>query len=348
MICKTEKDIIRNWKPTANGKPTVSVMCLTFNHEKYITEALDSFLMQETNFPFEVIVHDDASTDATQRIIKEYEVAFPSIIKPIYETENQYSKFRGSMLKTIRAKMTGKYIAFCEGDDKWIFTGKLQEQVTFMEEKPTCALCAHNTVYHCLDQAHEDGLFNPWKKLHKLTEEEVFFGWTIHTSSYLIRSELNYQPDYALGYYFGDYVILTNAFFHGDVYCLPGCYSWYNGRNTKGVSMSVELGDKNHYIWTRQQRIQYLSEYNERTKNKFKTIVQKRINEIELTLLFFSFNLMPKCKENYAQLKKTAEEICRNGYYHDYLDSQSITLRLKTIFKFKLRYFPHIWIRLLR
>ena len=94
MISITQEQIMSNWKV----KDTlVSIRCITYNHEHYISQALDGFLMQETTFPFEIVIHDDASTDGTTDIIKEYENKFPEIVKPIYETENQYSKKDNTM-----------------------------------------------------------------------------------------------------------------------------------------------------------------------------------------------------------------------------------------------------------
>ena len=97
--------------------------------------------MQKTNFPFEVIVHDDASTDRTAEIIREYEARFPKIIKPIYERENRYSKCDGSLTRIMNAACKGKYIAFCEGDDYWIDENKLQMQVDFLEGNPEYGMC---------------------------------------------------------------------------------------------------------------------------------------------------------------------------------------------------------------
>ena len=91
MINKSEQEIMSTWKGDVDS-PLVSVRCTTYNHIDSLGEALDSFLEQVTDFPFEVVVHDDASTDATAAIIREYEIAYPDIIKPIYQTENQYSK----------------------------------------------------------------------------------------------------------------------------------------------------------------------------------------------------------------------------------------------------------------
>lgn len=111
----------------------VSIHCITYNHEPYIRDCLDGFVMQKTNFRFEAIVHDDASTDGTADIIREYASKYPEIIKPIFETENQYSKRDGSLTRIMNAACKGKYVAVCEGDDYWINPYKLQKQVDFLE-----------------------------------------------------------------------------------------------------------------------------------------------------------------------------------------------------------------------
>src|SRR5690606_34510298 len=97
----------------------VSISCLTFNHEKYIRRCLEGFIRQKTEFPFEVLIHDDASTDKTSDIIKEYEVDFPHLLKPIYQTENQYSKGISISSTYNFPRARGRYIAMCEGDDYW-------------------------------------------------------------------------------------------------------------------------------------------------------------------------------------------------------------------------------------
>ena len=141
MINLSQEQIMQSWGTDNADAPLVSVHCTTYNHEPYIAQALDGFLMQKTNFPFAVIVHDDASTDRTAEIIREYEARFPKIIKPIYETENQYSKHDGSLGRIMAAACKGKYIAFCEGDDYWIDENKLQMQVDFLEGNPEYGMC---------------------------------------------------------------------------------------------------------------------------------------------------------------------------------------------------------------
>lgn len=115
--------------------------CITYNHEPYIRQCLEGFMMQKTTFPFEVLIHDDASTDGTAGIIKEYEVKYPNIIKPIYQKENQYSKGIKISPTFQYPRAKGKYIALCEGDDYWIDPYKLQKQVDFLETHSEYGLC---------------------------------------------------------------------------------------------------------------------------------------------------------------------------------------------------------------
>ncbi|MDZ7821454.1 MAG: glycosyltransferase [Candidatus Marinimicrobia bacterium] len=114
---------------------------MTYNHEKFIRDAIEGFLMQKTSFPVEILIHDDASTDSTADIIREYERKYPHLIKPVYQLENQYSKKRGLITKIQNERTQGKYVAKCEGDDYWTDPGKLQKQVDFLESHPDHVLC---------------------------------------------------------------------------------------------------------------------------------------------------------------------------------------------------------------
>ncbi|MBN1186218.1 MAG: glycosyltransferase [Bacteroidales bacterium] len=120
--------------------PLVSICCLTYNHEPYIRQCIEGFRMQITNFPIEILIHDDASTDGTAKIIMEYEKKYPDIIKPIYQKENQYSQLRTISATYQFPRALGKYIAICEGDDYWTDPYKLQIQVDFLEENPDYTL----------------------------------------------------------------------------------------------------------------------------------------------------------------------------------------------------------------
>ncbi len=140
MATRTEQEIMKNWK--YDGPPLVSVVCITYNHEPYIRDAIEGFLMQETDFPFEIIIHDDASTDRTAEIVKEYAKQYPNLIIPILQSENQYSKGKKASVICF-AKARGEYIAICEGDDYWIHPRKIQTQIEALRERKDCELCFH-------------------------------------------------------------------------------------------------------------------------------------------------------------------------------------------------------------
>ncbi len=131
--------------------PIVSICCITYNHAPFIRKALDGFLMQEPPTGvskdeswYEILIHDDASTDGTDEIIKEYAAKYPDRIFPLYEEENQYKKVGTvgiDFFNYNRAK--GRYIAYCEGDDYWTDPQKLQKQVDFMENHSEYSICTH-------------------------------------------------------------------------------------------------------------------------------------------------------------------------------------------------------------
>ena len=125
-----------------NKNPLVSICCAAYNHEEYIEDALRGFLMQECDFEYEILIHDDASTDKTAEIIRRYEKKYPDKIFPIYQTQNQYSQ--GKKYSDLNyERVRGKYVAICEGDDCWIDKTKLAKQIKLMEANPTFGLCFH-------------------------------------------------------------------------------------------------------------------------------------------------------------------------------------------------------------
>ena len=125
--------------------PVVSICCITYNHERFIAQALDGFLMQQTDFPVEIIIHDDASTDGTATIIRDYIARFPGRIRAVLRTENQYKQGNG-IIPMFAAWVRGEYIAICEGDDFWTAPEKLQSQVAYLRANPDCVACCHDTI----------------------------------------------------------------------------------------------------------------------------------------------------------------------------------------------------------
>lgn len=125
------------------NSPIVSICCTTYNHEKYIEETIEGFLAQEVEFRFEIIIHDDASTDNTSKIIQRYASKYPNLIFPILQMENQWSKGIRPSPTLVWPRAKGKYIALCEGDDYWTDPLKLQKQVDLMEQNTELSICFH-------------------------------------------------------------------------------------------------------------------------------------------------------------------------------------------------------------
>lgn len=141
----TEAELLERWGGAR--EPVVSIMCMTYNHERYIETAIRGFLSQDTTYPFEIIIHDDASTDRTQEIVRRWQAAYPTIIRPILQRENIMSK-GGSPYNVMLAAARGAYVATWEGDDWWHDAHKLQRQVGFLEEHPDFSCTAHNYFHY--------------------------------------------------------------------------------------------------------------------------------------------------------------------------------------------------------
>lgn len=204
-----------------NDKPLmVTIRCITYNQEPYIRDCLEGFVMQQTNFRFEAIVHDDASTDGTAAIIKEYAEKYPDIIKPILETENQYSKHDGSLNRIMNEHTHGKYVAWCEGDDYWIDHLKLQKQVDFLEAHPDYSMCWTDAF------EETNGIRKPYCRYGKdcqspLDDIIVRGGEFIPTCSIVMRGKIYFaMPNEARCFYCGDYPLQMWGAYSGKAYYL--------------------------------------------------------------------------------------------------------------------------------
>lgn len=253
----------------------VSIVCLAYNHEKYIRDALEGFVNQNTNFNYEVIIHDDASTDGTAKIISEYAARYPDLIVPIFQTENQYSKHNPIHANYTAPIVRGKYIAMCEGDDFWVNPNKLQRQYEVMEEKSDCSICTH-----IVQDAQENGI--PMGKYHPPMElSEGIYGvqdflkiqrkYPFQTSSYFMRSELWKSlmidpPEFRKVVDVGDEPMLLYMLAHGNLYFIPECMSMYR---RFAIGSWSQRTSKDKKVIHAQKMYKMMCLYDEYTEHKY-------------------------------------------------------------------------------
>ena len=261
-----------------NSPVMVSVICLAYNHEEFISETLDGFAKQVTDFPVEFIIHDDCSKDGTRRIIDQYVSDYPGRFIPFYETSNQYSQ-NVNLFKLIAERARGKYIAICEGDDYWCDEHKLQIQVDYMEGHPECSLYMHNGYSY--DNA--TGLrkpINPYDKTGYLTERELLIERILPPTASMMckRQDLISEPEEI----FGDTVgvldrplrmhlcMLGKAYYSDKIMCVY--------RTNTAVSFSSRSDNKKGAVRVLEGMLPVYRRYDAYTDNKYHREVKMMIS----------------------------------------------------------------------
>lgn len=232
-----------------NNDIMVTIRCITFNHAKYIRQCLDGFLMQRTNFRYEILIHDDASTDGTKEIIEEYAKQYPDIIVPLYETENQYSKYGHLTVvrKLMDSKIRGKYTALCEGDDYWTDKDKLQKQVDFLESHPNHSMCFHQTMRHFENSSQPDELYYADLEERDYTGLEMYETCRPAEASVVMRSDIHksdvYKEFVKAELAFGDLPIFLTCAHCGLVHAMTDVMAVYRKHPT-GLSTIFNTNNK--------------------------------------------------------------------------------------------------------
>lgn len=209
----------------------VSVFCMTYNQENFIRDTLEGFLMQKTNFAYEILIHEDASTDSTAEILRDYEQHHPDLIKVFYENENKYGKGIDYYYDILAPVSRGKYIALCEGDDAWIDEDKLQLQVDHMEKHPECSLIGHKAFlqYPPNWTKERDARSMGYRYEGNVPYESMFIKWEIPTSSFLFRKDVYMEmPQFFRKAPTGDEPLEFYLAERGNVYFLDRVMSVYN------------------------------------------------------------------------------------------------------------------------
>jgi glycosyltransferase involved in cell wall biosynthesis len=291
----------------------VSIDCITFNHEKYIADAIESFLMQKTDFKYEILIHDDASTDRTVEIIKEYEKRYPDIIRPILQKENQHSKgVRRIAYIFNHSRAKGKYVAICEGDDYWTDPYKLQKQIDYLENHPQCSMCFHAAELVRVGEG-KTGVVKPYDNSCISPTENIILGdgGFMATNTIVYRKEiLDNAPDFFLNAPVGDYPLQILSSTQDYAYYINDFMSVYRIGVEGSWTSRVKLGKnaEQKVISLNRRLIEMLNEFNEYSGGKYYNAIIKKILINEFQILKVEKKIkqlkMPKYKLMYDSLSR--------------------------------------------
>ena len=226
--------------------PAVTILCPTFNHVDYIKDCLDGFLMQKVSFSIEIIVRDDASTDGTPEIVRQYEEKHPNLFRNIYESQNQYTKGVRAW-PVMKRQARGKYVALCEGDDYWTDPDKLQKQVNFLENNLDFSGCCHRATLLYSDGNCKTDAYRPKSSTVLRTIDLLIYN-PIRTASVVMKRETFTEelPDSMTNLPMGDWPRWALSTLSGPIFELSDVMSVYriheNGVWSQKTSAKQHLG----------------------------------------------------------------------------------------------------------
>lgn len=298
----------------------VSVLCAAYNHEKYIRQCLDSILSQKTDFRIEVLVHDDASTDHTAEIIREYQEKYPDIVIPVFQKVNQYSQNIHISRTFLLPKARGEYIAICEGDDYWIGDSKLQLQVDLMDKHPEIDMCTHGAVK--IKNGKPVGYIAPSTVQKIFTPKETIRGGgnMFATNSIFYRKSMRDKTPRFIQFMEFDYSIQVWGSLRGGMLYIPQTLSAY--RMMSDNSWSVRMrANQDAYIKHLKKVEKMESILAEEIDEKYKDVVLEDLVSVRFSILeaegdyrklkqpeyvkcFKNFSLRRKVKFYYKRLLK--------------------------------------------
>lgn len=277
-------------------EPLVSICSITYNHAPYIRKCIEGFLMQKATFAYEIIIHDDCSTDGTMEILKEYEAKYPQKINVIYEVENQYSKgVRGLFEKYVFPLAKGKYIALCEGDDFWTDSLKLQKQISFLENHPDYSMCFHNAfVIKAVSNLQSIYAFTKFDSDCDFTLEDAIRKWQIPTASLVFRREdsLDY-PAWMAKIYSGDWSLSIVLLLRGRGRFLNDFMSVYNLK-LNGNSVSAITSRNSIFMYEEHKKL-VNSLYNiPNITDSLRKVIDKKIIMLDSLISYESIKMEKK------------------------------------------------------
>ena len=304
--------------------PVVSVFCITYNHVNFIRDAIEGFLMQETTFPVEIFIHDDASTDGTAEIVKEYAEKYPKLFWTVLQTENQWSKGNCNFTKWMQ-EQRGEFVALCEGDDYWIAKEKVQKQVEILDQNPKYSMSAsmhmeekfsiHKGVVRILPASRPT-------KNNIYTIKDVIAAYPFHTSTAMIRNRFVLFPKWMNDVLNGDVCIFILHAAAGPIGFLDIVTSVY--RLHKGG------------VWTEtkaNQRVRNHINTFEKVNNHFNGIYSRELRLREYILLLRECESLVRISD-----KKSAYSIYFDNFSHliKYVPIRMLVLATEILFGFRI------------
>jgi len=281
----------------------LSINCITYNHENYIADAIDSFLMQQTNFDFEILVGEDCSKDNTKGIVEKYMKEYPGKIRLITSEHNVGAK--KNFLRLIENSI-GKYIAICEGDDFWIDKYKLQKQVDYMESHPECSLCFHGAKVVKIKKELTGRVVRPYSKNCISSTEDIIIGGGAFcpTCSLLYPKKLMEEVlEFYMKSHGSDYVLQIILASKGYAYYIDETMGAYrigvNGSWTNNIVAGVNIKEKR--IKVHEKSIIFLEDFNKYTNYKYNKQVRKC--KFELKIKLFALHYFAKIYLKLINLK---------------------------------------------
>ena len=316
-------------------EPLVSICCTAYNHEKYLAQTLDSFLSQRCDFAFEILIHDDVSTDKTADIIREYERKYPDLIKPVYQTVNQYT--RGGTERFQYPRVKGKYIAMCEGDDYWTDPLKLQKQYDALEANPDVDICTHRAIMWDDQQGKALQDIAPRDADGIIPVEDVIWGGGgyVATNSILYRTQIQIdRPPFRQMSHL-DYFLQIHGSLRGGMLYLNDCMSVYRYLTAGSWTLNTRK-DPAKIIANLQEMEIIMNQLDQDTNGVYHEQIQKTM----LNRRFHDFKGINECKELLKpQYRPFMQELSRTERMKIYVKAYLPALGEVSVFLRKIRNF---------
>lgn len=308
-----------------NKSIMMSIFCLTFNHKDYIGDALDGFVSQNIDFEYEIVIFDDASTDGTSDIIREYAQKYPKLIKAYLAHKNTFRHINRKEMQYEfqRHVLKGKYIALCEGDDFWLDNNKLQIQIDYMEEHPDCIMTVHDAIkYNCMN--HNLQAMAPYACEKDLSMEEIlmWYNGNVPTASMVFKREVLNINGFFLDIPSGDWALQLYSINKGRIHYFDRIMSCYRA-NVKGSFTQSEWGDIRRRLGIRISHLCFLQLYNEYTNREYEQQIIKKVGKIISILLC-------ECKDMSVE---DFNNVCKGDFNKPKLSNDKIVSQLQELFR---------------